>query len=322
VPKPDRESEDYFNLGSPKRSDEFALGEPEADADDEAARSAPRALFIVPLALGFLILFALMVGVYIFRAWDRTPGVDVDYGPQQDVKIVEAEPQTEKSSSGASAPAPNQTPAQSSASAPPPAQFNAPVSEAASRSISAVLPELTPAVGMVLAKAAKGISSGSGFIIRNDGLFVTNYHVIDGATEIAVKLNDRDTVNTAYIDRYDAEKDIAVLKFREAGPYPLLELESASSPQLGEDVIVLGYPLGTKLGLDLTVSTGIVSSLRNYPEINLIQTNAAINHGNSGGPMICRRTGRVIGTVTSKMRDSDSIGFAINVNELKKLLDN
>jgi serine protease Do len=175
---------------------------------------------------------------------------------------------------------------------------------------------------MVLVKAGNRINSGSGFVVRSSGLFVTNHHVIDGAQEIAVKLNNNDKVIYADLIKTDPQKDIALLQLRDAVSYPVLQLEENFAPNLGDDVIVLGYPLGIKLGLEITVSTGIISSTRALPEVNLIQTNAAINHGNSGGPMISRRSGKVIGIVTAKARDSESIGFAINVNELKQILEN
>jgi len=307
-----QEPEDYLNLGRANKVDEFALGEPEADAGDESASTAPRALFIAPLIIGFVILIGLMIGIFIVRDWDDSPQSEITREPE--VKIVKPAAVTEKRAvTVAPTPVPASEPA-ASLPQPPPSP------EPAVKPVSAILPELTPAVGMVLVKTANGLSSGSGFVIRKDGLFVTNYHVIDGAQEIAVKLSNSSKINRAYVDKYDAEKDLALLRFEEAGPFPVLAIEEGTVPELGEEVIVLGYPLGTKLGLDITVSTGIVSSLRNYPEISLIQTNAAINHGNSGGPMIWRRTNRVIGVVSAKARDSESIGFAINVKELKKLM--
>jgi S1-C subfamily serine protease len=318
VAKRGEESEDYLNLGRARSADEFAIGEPSADLD-EVRSEPPRAIYIVPLIICFVMLAAFTIGFFIFRAWDRTPRPDFD---QQDIRVIDPSSSIDRPLKAEVA-KPSPPPANTSTTNLPPVSVppSSSASEPPLRTISAMLPELMPAIGMVVVRNPQGISSGSGFVISADGLFVTNHHVIKDYIDFAIKLNNSDKVYTAFVLVEDEVKDIAILRLKEQGPYPVLVLEEVAQPDLGEDVIVLGYPLGTKLGLDLTVSTGIISSFRNYPEISLIQTNAAINHGNSGGPMIYRRTGRVIGVVTAKARDSESIGFAINVKELKKLLN-
>ncbi|MEW6731268.1 MAG: trypsin-like peptidase domain-containing protein [Acidobacteriota bacterium] len=311
------EPEDYLNLSHPNRVDEFAIGEPTTNPSDEPAS---RAKYIVLVIFGLIALSAIMSGLFLHSIIERTNESEVAVeSPSEnpDVKIIEPAPGS-KENALRSNPAPAIAPLTSTAPSTTPSPTN--TTEPALRPVSTVLRELTPAIGMVVVRTASGVSSGSGFVIRSDGLFVTNHHVIEGAQEIAVKLNDSSKIYTAYVDKSNAQKDLALLRLREAGPYPVLVIEETTLPELGEEILVLGYPLGTKLGLELTVSTGIVSSLRNYPEIKLIQTNAAINHGNSGGPMIYRRTGHVIGVVTAKARNSESIGFAIDVRELKQLL--
>lgn len=313
--------DDYFDLNSKPKQDDFAIGEPISDYEEP---EQPRMLLIVPLIMAFVVLSAVVIFVFVLRAWDRTPIPELG---QQEVRVIE-EPttttpvSTKKSSSEKLTvqPSPSSTPSNISAITTNNSPITNSSTSSAGRQLSEVLPELMPAIGMVVVRTDTTISSGSGFIINSDGLFVTNHHVIENAVEIAVKLNNSDQIHKADIVKMDKEKDLALLRFRESGSYPVLALED-STPNLGEDILVLGYPLGTKLGLELTVSTGIVSSLRNYPEISLIQTNAAINHGNSGGPMIYRRTGKVVGVVTAKAKDSESIGFAINVKELKQLLE-
>src|SRR6185436_16300967 len=89
-----QEPEDYLNLGRTNKVDEFALGEPEADAGDESASVAPRALFIAPLIIGFVILIGLMVGIFIVRDWDDSPQSEIIREPE--VKIVEPAAATEK----------------------------------------------------------------------------------------------------------------------------------------------------------------------------------------------------------------------------------
>ena len=335
--KSDRE-DDYLNLGA-ARNDDFALGEPTSDSELDQA-SLPPSLYIIPLIMGFVIIVGLMVYIFIMRAWDHTPKADFD---QQEVRVIEplaSEATTSNSKSNKIVPVPNSDVKVATVPSNPPANSslpspNAPINPTtttsnsntatnvnANRPISERLGAWTPAVGMVLAKTNDGLlSSGTGFVIRDTGLFVTNHHVIEGAIDMAVKLNNSDSIHKATVIKDDAQKDIAILQLQERETYPTLMLEDNPLPVLGEDIMVLGYPLGTKLGLELTISPGIVSSIRNLPEISLIQTNAAINHGNSGGPMLSLRTGKVLGIVTAKAKDSESIGFAINIKELKKILE-
>lgn len=338
--KSDRE-DDYLNLGA-ARPDDFALGEPTSDSELDQA-SLPPSLYIIPLIMGFVIVVGLMVYIFIMRAWDRTPKADFD---QQEVRVVEpmavdAPTATSNNKSGKIVPVPNSdvkvatvpnvnpptngAPNNSAAINPTPTTSstnNSATTVNTNRPISERLGAWTPAVGMVLAKTNNGLlSSGTGFVIKDTGLFITNHHVIEGAIDMAVKLNNSDTIHKAYIVKDDAQKDLAILQLQDRETYPTLALEDNPMPVLGEDIMVLGYPLGTKLGLELTISPGIVSSIRNLPEISLIQTNAAINHGNSGGPMLSLRTGKVLGVVTAKAKDSESIGFAINIKELKKILE-
>ncbi len=319
------QEDDYLNLRSPKSVDEFALGDSSSSDEQEHKASIPNFVYIVPIVAGFVILVALGLSIFVMRAWDQTPILD---NQSQSVRVIEPNTpsvvgkeksikSTENNKETIINPTPSANPIVSSTP-----KIDTTTSNESNKSVSAILPTTLPAVGMVLVKAGNRINSGSGFVVRSSGLFVTNHHVIDGAQEIAVKLNNNDKVIYADLIKTDPQKDIALLQLRDAVSYPVLQLEENFAPNLGDDVIVLGYPLGIKLGLEITVSTGIISSTRALPEVNLIQTNAAINHGNSGGPMISRRSGKVIGIVTAKARDSESIGFAINVNELKQILEN
>ncbi len=303
------EPDDYLNLSSAQPQDEFALDKPFSDSSYETTSKSSRFFLIMSLTIGFFLVLATIMALFGLRIWDISG--DTPIYQAEEVKTVEPVVEIEKRNivaapvtSKVDTTKPN--PLTNNSSTPPP--------------LSVALRELTPAIGMVVVRTPSAISSGSGFVIREDGLFITNNHVIEGAQEIRIKLNDRTEVNTAVIEKVDTNRDLALLRLREPGPYPTVKLEENLAPELGEEVMILGYPLGTKLGLDISVSTGIVSSLRNYSGVNLIQTNAAINHGNSGGPMIYRRTGQVIGVVTAKLRDSDAIGFAINVKELTQFL--
>jgi serine protease Do len=152
---------------------------------------------------------------------------------------------------------------------------------------------------------------GSGFVIRADGLIVTNRHVIVGARAVRVRLPDAREV-IAQIVGADAVTDIALLKVN-AGRLPALRLGSSESVSVGDAVIAIGNPFG----LGQSVSAGIVSArartLEDDPYIDFLQTDAAINRGNSGGPLVST-TGVVIGVTSvifSPSGGSVGLGFAI-----------
>jgi serine protease Do len=152
---------------------------------------------------------------------------------------------------------------------------------------------------------------GSGFVIRADGLIVTNRHVIESARTVRVRLADAREL-PAKIVGVDAVTDIALLKVS-AGDLPALRLGSAEAVSVGDAVIAIGNPYG----LGQSVSAGIISArsrtLEDDPYIDFLQTDAAINHGNSGGPLLSM-DGTVIGitsAILSPSGGSIGLGFAI-----------
>jgi serine protease Do len=162
-------------------------------------------------------------------------------------------------------------------------------------------------------------AGGSGFVVSRDGLVVTNYHVIEGATEVKVHLNDRDY--PAQIKGSDPSTDIALLKIDAGRDLRYVELGDSDSVRVGDWVMVVGNPLN----LDKTVTTGVISAKGRSLGIsdasfeNFIQTDAAINFGNSGGPLLDLQ-GRVIGIATAINWGAENIGFAVPVNTLKQVL--
>ena len=156
------------------------------------------------------------------------------------------------------------------------------------------------------------LGTGSGFIIDSNGLIMTANHVISGAKQINVYLDDG-TKYVATIKGKDMVRDIALLQINKTG-LPFLKLGNLSQTSLGQPVVVLGYPLGSK---ELTVTTGIASSIRQDTSRNItwIQTDSAINPGNSGGPML-NMQGEVIGVVAMKFvgYGIEGVGFAISTN--------
>ena len=194
--------------------------------------------------------------------------------------------------------------------------------------------KVAPAVVMVSTKSVQSVNGwfqqeteemGSGFIINNDGYILTNYHVIDGAKEVTVTLSDGQEV-TASVINYDSDRDVAMIKINQDIEVPgVVELGDSDALQPGEEVLAIGNPLSKELSSTLT--KGIVSALNRSIETetgvstNLIQTDTAINSGNSGGPLINTK-GEVIGINTLKASDgAEGIGFAIPINDVKEKID-
>jgi serine protease Do len=161
-------------------------------------------------------------------------------------------------------------------------------------------------------------SLGSGFIISNDGLILTNNHVVGGADEIKVKLGDGREFK-AVIKGTDQKLDLAVLKIDVKGALPVAELGDSDSIQVGEWVLAIGNPFG----LNQTVTAGIISAtgrvIGSGPYDDFIQTDASINPGNSGGPLFDAQ-GKVIGINTAIVAGGQGIGFAIPINMAKDVL--
>jgi serine protease Do len=160
-------------------------------------------------------------------------------------------------------------------------------------------------------------SSGSGFVIREDGYLVTNAHVVGDAERIQVRLSDGRRFDARLVG-LDERVDLALLKI-EAKGVPVAQLGDSNRTRVGEFVLALGHPFG----LEQTVSFGIVSRKGApiqvaSPGFEFIQTDAAVNPGNSGGPLV-NMAGEVVG-VNSMAAVNGSIGFAIPVNLVKALL--
>jgi S1-C subfamily serine protease len=164
--------------------------------------------------------------------------------------------------------------------------------------------------------------TGSGFIIASDGRLITNAHVVNGAEKVQVTLKD----GTSYQGRVlgtDSITDVAVIKI-EATDLPIVSFGNADDLTPGEWAIAIGNPLG----LDNTVTVGIVSALdRSSSQVGVpdkrvrfIQTDAAINPGNSGGPLL-NSQGEVIGMNTAIRADAQGLGFAIPIETAQRIAD-
>ena len=165
-----------------------------------------------------------------------------------------------------------------------------------------------------------GVALGSGFVIEGDGLIVTNNHVVDHAESVKVRLSD-DREFDAKVMGTDQQTDLALLKI-DAKDLPELKLGDSDAVRVGEDVIAVGNPFG----LGGTVTRGIVSAMARDidagPYVDFIQTDAAINRGNSGGPLL-NLEGEVIGVnsaIYSPNGGSVGVGFAIPSNTVKTVI--
>ncbi|HZG39950.1 MAG TPA: HhoA/HhoB/HtrA family serine endopeptidase [Nodosilinea sp.] len=166
---------------------------------------------------------------------------------------------------------------------------------------------------------------GSGFIIDNTGNILTNAHVINGADRVVVTLKDGRSFD-AVVEGVDEVTDLAVVKIddSEDDVLPVATLGDSDQVEVGDWAIAVGNPLG----LDNTVTLGIVSTLKRTSSsvgipgkrLEFIQTDAAINPGNSGGPLV-NQLGEVIGINTAIRADAMGIGFAIPINKAKEIKD-
>lgn len=184
-----------------------------------------------------------------------------------------------------------------------------------------------PSVVSISCKGQRSTSTGTGVVLSADGYLVTNYHVISGAGEITVLLTD-DRKFTARSVGYDAVSDLAVLRI-DCQDLPAASFGDSSSLRVGDTVVAIGDPLGVEFRG--TYTNGIVSAINRDVEVNgrtmtLIQTNAALNSGNSGGPLI-NCYGQVIGINTMKIgaftdnAGVEGLGFAIPSTQVKEIVD-
>lgn len=181
----------------------------------------------------------------------------------------------------------------------------------------------------IFGQTVTGAAAGSGFVITEDGYILTNYHVIDGANSIKVTFSDGKEYTATYVGGEEAN-DIAVIKVEATGLTPVV-IGSSSDMLVGEQVTTIGNPLGE---LTFSETTGIISALdrtitmSDGNKMNMIQTDCAINSGNSGGALF-NLYGEVIGITNAKYSGSgssseasiDNIGFAIPINSVRSIVE-
>lgn len=194
-------------------------------------------------------------------------------------------------------------------------------------SVVLISAEVTSAPNM-FGQSSVGVSTGSGFVLTEDGYVVTNHHVVESATGVTVTMYDG-TEYEAKVVGSDSTNDVAVLKITENVQLQAVEIGSSTALKVGDQVVAIGNPLGE---LTSTLTVGYVSAKErdvttDGKTINMIQTDAAINSGNSGGPLF-NSQGQVVGITTAKYSGSSSsgatiegIGFAIPIDDVMPLVE-
>ncbi|HYX43485.1 MAG TPA: trypsin-like peptidase domain-containing protein [Acidimicrobiales bacterium] len=196
--------------------------------------------------------------------------------------------------------------------------------------VQGVLAKVEPGVVFVRTQASRGgrffpeSGAGTGMILTPDGEVLTNAHVVEGATSITVTLNEQSEARPADLVGANRAADVALLRIRGASNLPTVTLGRSGDLKVGDSVLAIGNALDLEGGL--TVTEGIVSALdRSLSDSNgslnhLIQTDAAINHGNSGGPLVTA-DGLVVGVNTAVAGDAQNIGFALAIDRVKPVVD-
>ena len=187
-----------------------------------------------------------------------------------------------------------------------------------------VYAKVNPSVVTVVSEQSEGASIGTGVIMTSDGYIITNAHVISGGKSCWVALDTGVTYEVNLVG-FDEEEDLAVLKADPQNPLPAAEFGNSDLVQVGDTAYAIGNPLGVELRG--TMTNGIISAVNRAVEVDgktmtLLQTSAALNNGNSGGPLI-NEYGQVIGINTLKMSTTDSteatvegLGFALPISSV------
>ena len=183
-------------------------------------------------------------------------------------------------------------------------------------SAEAIVEMVMPSIVAIRAETPSGVSAGTGFVVNSSGVIVTNLHVIEGARRAAIKLHSGEQYTKVMVASYDEGRDLAILRIP-GFDLPALKLGNSDNVKVGSTA----YAIGNPLGLEESVTRGIVSSIRVGDDgTKVIQTDSAVSPGNSGGPLI-NEDGEVIGIVTFKVRGGESLNFAVPINYARALLD-
>ena len=173
------------------------------------------------------------------------------------------------------------------------------------------------AAGVVVIKGftPQGNAVGAGFLVSSDGKIVTTLHLIQNFNSGGVQLANGEVFDSFTILAFDQRKDLAIIKVS-GFDLPNIELGNSNRVSPGEQVVLIGSPQG----LQGSVTTGVVSAIRDLEGFKIIQTDAAANPGNSGGPLL-NANGQAIGVLDFKLRGSENLNFALPINYIRGMLN-
>lgn len=186
------------------------------------------------------------------------------------------------------------------------------------KTISDIYEEINPAIVSIDSQLSDGISCGTGCIINEDGTILTSAHVLDGGDNIIVTMSNGEDYKAKVLKRFGEKKDVALIKINVPHELKTVKLGNSEKIRVGESVLAIGCPFG----FNGTLTKGIISRI-DYSK-NRIQTDAAINPGSSGGPLL-NMQGEIIG-INQAIYNPDNnisnvgIGFAIPVNAVREYL--
>lgn len=236
--------------------------------------------------------------------------------PEQEVSEAEAEQQASVLGTGATLEISERNPEDPAT----------PATESGELTLQAIYKKMIPSVASIIAVTDSGTASGTGIVMTEDGYIITNEHVVKDGRSYTVLLHD-DSQYSATLVGADAVSDLAVLKIEATG-LTAAEFGDSTTVEVGDTVVAIGDPLGIELRG--TMTDGIISAINrdvttNGRTLTLLQTNAQLNNGNSGGPLI-NIYGQVIGINTMKMgsyytTSVEGIGFAIPISSAKPIID-
>ena len=190
-----------------------------------------------------------------------------------------------------------------------------PVPADEAHSPEALLDQVMLSIVAIRVDTPAGVSAGTGFVVDPSGVIVTNLHVIEGATRAAIKLHSGEQYTQVRVTSFDENRDLAILRIS-GFELPSLSLGNSDNVKVGATV----YAIGNPLGLEESVTKGIVSSVRVGKDgTKIIQTDSAVSPGNSGGPLI-DEDGQVVGVVTFKVSGGENLNFAVPINYARALL--
>jgi S1-C subfamily serine protease len=172
-----------------------------------------------------------------------------------------------------------------------------------------------PAIVVIHTSDGKGYGAATGFIVAENGVIVTNFHVIRGAGSASIKCANGVVFDEVTVRAVDEERDLAILEVP-GSKLPTVSLAGPETPRIGSRAVVIGNPLGV---LEWSVSVGVISAVRTEDGLTLIQSDVAANPGNSGGPLL-DEAGRVAGVVTAKIVRAEGLTFAVPAKYVRELL--